>query len=467
MKGLEWRVVPAGPFTIGSDPHGAFPPDVDEGPRHDVELGPFRIGRIPVTNEQYRTFAEATGHLAPSSWPGGSIPAGEEDVPVTYVTWHDARACCSWAGGRLPTEAEWEAAASGGDGRLWPWGDEPPAGSRAVFGRGIGAPAAAGRLPGGASPAGALDLAGNVWEWVSSAYRPYPYDPGDGREGAAGGDPRVVRGGSYLHGPDAIRCAARHPLLALAADHYVGFRAAADPGQGNPALDWVDVSGGTFSMGRDPAPYRGEALADEFPAHTLELDAFELSLTPVTNAQYAFFVRETGHRAPAHWEEGSNGSPPGGSGDHPVTWVDCADVTAFCAWAGARLPTEAEWEKAARGSDGRLYPWGAGEPDERHATFGRGAKRGSTVPVGAAGAGASPYGLLGMAGNVWEWVASAYRPYPYDAGDGREDVSSPEQRVLRGGSYASPPQHLRCAARSRSYPGRRAPHIGFRLARSA
>jgi len=461
VQGIAWRAVPAGTFTMGSDPRGAWPPDADEGPRHDVALEPFRITRVPVTNEQYRLFVEATGRPAPSSWPGGSMPAGEKDVPVTYVTWHDASAFCAWAGGRLPTEAEWEAAASGGDGRLWPWGDLPPDTTRAVFGRGIGSPSPAGRLPAGASPSGALDLAGNVWEWVSSAYRPYPYDPVDGREDAAGRDPRVVRGGSYLHGPDAIRCAARHPLLAAAADHYVGFRVAA-AGQGSSALDWVTVPGGTFAMGRDPSPFCGEALADECPAHTLELDAFELSLTPVTNAQYAHFVGETGHRPPAHWDGGELQLP---DADHPVTWVDCHDASAFCAWAGARLPTEAEWERAARGDNARLYPWGMTEPDERHATFGRGAKRGSTTSAGGCRAGASPYGLLDMAGNVWEWVASAYRPYPYDPGDGREGVSSPEQRVLRGGSYASPPQHLRCAARSRSYPGRRAPHIGFRLAR--
>ena len=86
-------------------------------------------------------------------------------------------------------------------------------------------------------------------------------------------------------------------------------------------------------------------------------------------------------------------------------------------------------------------------------------------PVGSSPAGASPYGLLDMAGNVWEWVSSAYAPYPYDAGDGREHAPAAE-RTLRGGSYASPAVHLRCAARSRSYPGRLAPHIGFRIARS-
>ena len=391
--------------------------------------------------------------------PNGTVPAGQDGVPVTYVSWHDAGAFCAWAGGRLPTEAEWEAAASGGDGRLWPWGDLPPDRSRAVFEAGIGGPSVAGQLQASAAPCGALDLTGNVAEWVASAYAPYPAD-GD----AAGiAEPRVVRGGSYIHGADALRCSARRPLLSGAIDTYVGFRIAADPGAAlKPELDLVDVVGGSCLIGRDPVEQGGPALADELPGGVVELASFEISATPVTNAAYAVFLRATGHRAPLDWHDST---PPPGASDHPVTWVDASDAGAFCAWLGVRLPTEAEWEKAARGADARTYPWGDEPPDTARATYGRDTMVAGPSRVGASPGGASPYGLLDVAGNVWEWVASAYAPYPYDAGDGREQAVAAE-RVLRGGSYASPAVYLRCAARSRSYPGRLAPHIGFRIARS-
>ncbi len=450
---------------MGSDPAAAYPPDADESPRHLVDVASFRIGRVPVTNAQYRVFVEETGHRPPSSWPSGAVPVGQEEVPVTYVSWHDAWAFCAWAGVRLPTEAEWEAAASGGDGRLWPWGDVPPDAGSAVYERGIGGPSKAGILAGSAAPCGALDLAGNVVEWVSSAYRPYPYASLDGREDRDSPEPRVARGGAYIHGADGIRCAARQAFLAGAIDTYIGLRVAAAAGTDHVLLELVDVPGGRFPIGRDPVDERAPAMPDEVPRAELHLDAFEISLTPVTNDQYAAFVGASGHRPPLHWP---GEEPPAGLGSHPVTYVDHGDATAFCAWLGARLPTEAEWEKAARGADARLYPWGDDPPANAHATYGGSIKqRGGTTAVGLHSDGAGPYGLLDMAGNVWEWVATCYAPYPYDPRDGRDDAGSAGERVLRGGSYASPGGHLRCAARSRSFPGRLASHIGFRVARGA
>jgi len=386
---IDWVTVAAGPFRMGRDAADAFRPDADERPRRVVPLEGFRISRVPVTNRRFR---------------------GEGDErPVTYVTRAEAEAFCAREGVRLPTEEEWEAAARGTDDRLWPWGDELPDRSRATFAAGIGAPTEAGLHPDGASPCGALDMAGNVWEWTS-------------------GD--AVRGGSYLSGPNELRCSYRLPVDPAARDPYVGFRVVAvDPAAD---FDWVDVPAGDYPSGRDP----------ESEHDVVDVDAFELGRTPVTNAQYAGFVAESGAEAPPHWP-----APD----DHPVTFVDWHDATAFCAWAGGRLPTEAEWEKAARGTDGRRFPWGEAE-DASRAAVGAGLKQGTPSPVGAHPGGASPYGLEDMAGNVWEWTST-------ETGDG--------ERVLRGGSYASPGlAWARCAMRSWSRPERRQAHVGFRVARS-
>ncbi len=455
---------------MGSDPRTAYPADDDESPRHEVTVAPFAIGRTQVRNDEYARFVAATGHRAPGSWQEGRVPARQENLPVTYVSWHDAAAFCAWAGGRLPTEAEWEAA-TGGDGRLWPWGDVPPGAGRAVHGRGIGGPESVGRHPDGASPCGALDLAGNVSEWVASAYRSYPFDAEDGREEPGSPGLRVVRGGSYIDVAGSIRCTARQALLPEAIDTYVGFRLAADPGVRCEGIELVDVPGGRIAIGRDPVVPGGPALPDEVPRTTIAVAAFELARTPVTNRQYAAFVAASGHRPPPHWR---GPQPPLELEAHPVTFVDHDDAVAFCAWAGGRLPTEAEWEKAARGTNDSLYPWGDDEPAAdgqlvtncHKAVFGRGAKGGSPADVGSCPAGASPYGHLDLAGNVWEWVSSAYRPYPYRDDDGRELPGLREERVLRGGSFRSPVVHLRCAARSRSHPTRLAQHIGFRVART-
>jgi formylglycine-generating enzyme required for sulfatase activity len=217
-------------------------------------------------------------------------------------------------------------------------------------------------------------------------------------------------------------------------------------------FDWITIPAGPFWMGSDPAR-DSQAKEDEIPQHLVEVAEFRIARVPVTNAQFQVFVDATGYSSAGSSLQNK---------EHPVVNVSWLDAIAFCEWAGVRLPSEAEWEKAARGVDGRTYPWGYETPDAKRANFGSSA----TTPVGSYQAGASPYGVLDMAGNVWEWTSSLYQPYPYKAGDGREDLSKRGQqdaRVLRGGGWNADSKGVRCAYRRGAIPVVRDGHIGFRV----
>jgi serine/threonine-protein kinase len=483
-----WITIAAGAFTMGSDPRDAAPPFANERPMQRLDLPEFRISRVPITNAQYHRFITATNYPPPGHWRIGEPPTGSEQYPVTYVTWHDAQAFCTWAKVRLPSEAEWEKAARGpstspgklpAETRWWPWGNELPTSAHCHFNgqaQGI-APAAqsvmpVGQFPQGATPYGVLDMAGNVWEWTASPYHPYPFRTTDRTlmptaKTRALSDQRVVRGGSYNHDLRQIRCAARDGMVAGVRDVYIGFRVADAPGTTSALdLDWVTIPAGLFWMGSDPSLRHSVVLPSEMPQHTLDLAEFRIAQTPVTNAEYYLFVQATGHPSPPHWPADN---PPHAQETHPVTHVDWHDVQAFCAWAGVRLPTEAEWERAAAGPSGdsgaRIYPWGNEQPDTTRLNFRRKGKQSGTAPVDRYPRGATPDGVLDMAGNVWEWVNTRYEPYPYHAGDGREEMTVPAARVLRGGSFLSPSAaYVRCAMRSLSHESRRREHIGFRVA---
>jgi formylglycine-generating enzyme required for sulfatase activity len=233
--------------------------------------------------------------------------------------------------------------------------------------------------------------------------------------------------------------------------------------------EMILIPAGEFLMGSDPSVDK-DARDDEQPQHTLYLPDYYLARTPVTNAQYVAFVQATGHCQPTYWE---GGNPPRGKEDHPVLYVSWYDAVAYCNWLAKvtgkpySLPSEAEWEKGARGSDGRIYPWG-NRWDKKRCNAGKGIK-GDITPVGAYPQGASPHGLLDMAGNVWEWTRSLWGvsfKYPYDPADGREDLDAPGVvlRVWRGGAFYLNRRYVRCASRSRSIPpddsGRL---VGFRV----
>jgi formylglycine-generating enzyme required for sulfatase activity len=227
------------------------------------------------------------------------------------------------------------------------------------------------------------------------------------------------------------------------------------------------IPAGEFLMGSDPNEDK-DARKDEQPRHALYLPDYFIARTPVTNAQYAAFVEITGREPPKGWKDKN---PPPGKEDHPVVWVTWYDAVAYCKWLAEatgrpyRLPGGAEWEKAARGTEGRIYPWGnewdAGRCNTRESG------RGGTTPVGSypQGQGASPYGVLDMAGNVWEWTCSKYKGYPYAPADGREDgrAGADVLRVMRGGSWFDQASYARCAARRRGLPDGLWSSMGFRV----
>ncbi len=206
----------------------------------------------------------------------------------------------------------------------------------------------------------------------------------------------------------------------------------------------------------------------------IHLDAVYIDRTPVTNEQFAVFLDATQYKPTdagakrflAHWR---NGKPPRGEEKHPVVYISWFDARAYALWAGRRLPTEAEWEKAARGGDGRRYPWGRAEPKPSHANFGR--HREGTTPVGAFPEGASPYGIVDLAGNVWEWCEDTYDEDFYENGPSMNpklvSVSSGKSgHVMRGGSFMYDARALRTYARMGFDPHYRFAEGGFRCAKT-
>ncbi|MDH4228727.1 MAG: formylglycine-generating enzyme family protein [Nitrospirota bacterium] len=207
----------------------------------------------------------------------------------------------------------------------------------------------------------------------------------------------------------------------------------------NPPPGMVDVPTGPFVMGTNTVDTEGRAeelglmitwFDAERPERTVPLARFFMDQDEVTNARYAAFVKATNHQAPPHWNGQS--TPPQGLEQHPVTHVTWYDARDFCAWDGHKeLPTEAQWEKAARGTSGLVYPWGNSfDPEAANVA------RNNTAPVGSFLRGNSPYGVRDMIGNVWEWTADWYLPYP--GSTHKDEKFGQKYRVLRGNSWASP-----------------------------
>jgi formylglycine-generating enzyme required for sulfatase activity len=286
-------------------------------------------------------------------------------------------------------------------------------------------------------------------------------------------------------------------------------RAQATPGppespDANDDVAMVRIPAGSFDMGSwesevdeliasctksGGSPYTcEERYGAETPRHRVDVEPFSLDKTEVTNARFERFLTATQHVTAAEatgwsevfrqkdgkwgWEKRHEvnwrhafreqaSTLPG----HPVVHVSWNDAAAYCAWAGKRLPTEAEWEYAARGNAGLKYPWGDHWSSARARYFAN-REGGTTAPVGSYPDGASPFGLLDLAGNVWEWTSSLFRPYPYSPNDGREVSATPGNRTVRGGGWNGNAVTMRSARRGGNAPTDHSNLIGLRCART-
>ena len=216
---------------------------------------------------------------------------------------------------------------------------------------------------------------------------------------------------------------------------------------------------------RERRTERGEK-AERHPG--VHVDRFSISRYPVTNTQYHEFVEETRHRQPEHWHDYTDLEYLLELGDYPVVNVSWMDAMAYCEWLSEKtgkkygLPTEAQWEKAARGVSGQPFPWGNSKDTFMCNTSESG--YGAIVSVGEnAPLDDSPYLVADMIGNVWEWTSSLYKPYPYEPEDGREDMHKPGPRVLRGGSFIDILWAVCCSARHKADPNLRLKNVGFRV----
>lgn len=239
----------------------------------------------------------------------------------------------------------------------------------------------------------------------------------------------------------------------------------------SPERDMVTIPHGAFQMGCDDANPQESCAEDERPLHTVYLDSYRIDVREVTNAEYQ-----------ACMDAGACGSPSSGVllasegdgtdspyADHPVVYISWENARDYCGWVDKRLPTEAEWERAARGDeDTRVYPWGDQDPDCGRLNYNGHCVRGTT-PVGTHPSGASPCGALDMAGNVMEWVSDGYQSDYYTTSPAANPAgpTSAEFKVLRGGAWDSGPEYVRVADRHQDYPNVGRHNVGFRCADDA
>ena len=491
FDGTTMVLVPAGSFSMGSEE--GYP---NERPVHTQHFdSSFWIDETEVRRSDYERCVSAE-YCAPTHDDSSSNTA---DQPINKISWHGAATYCQWRKARLPTEAEWEYAARGPNNFVYPWGNEFD-GEKLNYRQNSGNQTVNVEAnPSGASWVGALNMSGNLTEWTSSLYRDYPYISSDGRE-LTGNEIYVaedvsVRGGSFREFHREIRTYARYAYDAKRDGSDSGFRCAnsdppsisSDKSNTSATLipfpekcigiaknyggliatsnaDWTPVKcdfndtvmllvpAGEFTMGSE---------RNEKPNLQSFSKSFWIDETEVTRDKYKTCL-SAGKCTPTESNRYSTAN------NQPINYVDWYQANTYCKSRGARLPTESEWEYAARGPDSLQYPWG-NEFDKNKVHYYLNADK-KTAPVGNYPNGASWVGALDMLGNLAEWTSSLHYPYPYVNGDGRE-LTGMEDNInysisFRGGSFLNIADDLRTASRSDASPVFDGYISGFRCVRS-
>ncbi len=570
-------LIPAGKFLMGEAEDIGSP---NSQPRHEVYLDSYSIDLFEVTTSQYANFMESTQRSAPKRWDQVDLSV-HGSHPVLYVTWDDANAYCHWAGKRLPTEAEWEKAARGTDGRMYPWGNQEPTAQHANRHANVMKLSkdsyaqfdGVGTYEDGKSPYGVYDLAGNAFEWVADWYDTdyYRSSPLKNPQGPERGTRKVMRGGASIHRDAFLRTTAREASVPNETP-WTGIRCAksvttdivsddapepakpAKPPMQSQESDITETSlssvvedvlgpmilvpGGEFVMGFQ----RWEDHSFRLPLHNVKLDEYYLDQFEVTNAQFQKFVEATGYEtypqregyapvilppsektqgdvlefelenldflstdndeemAGANWEfpEGQDSVFKAGRADHPVVTVSWEGAHAYCQWTGKRLPTEAEWEFAAKAGGTSVDPedfgwWnrldhsnlGNFADESHHQTFRNPKSKPEpyepiyhmegyndgfprTAPIGSFNP--NSWGFYDMNGNVSEWVANWETQEDIDENVLLENPKGPEtgfQKIIRGDNWEGVPESLLTFQRSENDPLNSGPTTGFRCARDA
>lgn len=481
---VEWVTISGGKFLMGT---GDFNNTM---PVHEVTVNAFEISKSLVTVEQYAECVYGKRCSNPATYPSSyNSPWGKcnwsmadrSKHPINCITFEQASQYAAYMGARLPTEAEWEyAATGGGKNQKYPWGNtEPNENSVGNQYSQYNGSIQYETIPvcvksTGNTLQGLCDMTGNVRQWVQDTYRnSYVGAPIDGSavlDMSTVNRERVLRGAPMSSGAFGMLASGHRSDYRDSFGRYdgdaksgyraeIGFRLAKSIKSVLP-IDWVTIPGGKFKMGTSGFL---PGLEDTKPAHEVSIKTLEMSKTDVTVGQYLECVSKGKCTAPDAGE-GCNWSKPGRQ-EHPVNCVDWNQANQYAEFAGARLPSEAEWEYAARsGGKDHTYPWGNSLPVTDLLVM----NVKGTAAVCSRPAGNTEQGLCDMGGNVFQWVQDKYvNAYEGAPADGSPVENGGPLRALRGSSFNNANEILmRSVYRFATAPGYRYDFIGFRVAKS-